>query len=118
MDPNHTTMKYTLLIAFLFSSFLQAQNAGYNPEIQHDPLFKFASFVNVGNQTYHVEDIHKNKNLIYKPLLSENHSLGFTTDNFWVRFKLINTQLTERFYYLETARPVTDIANLYQISVN
>ena len=116
MAPNHTTMKYTLLIAFLFSSFLQAQNAGYSPEIQHDPLFKFASFVNVGNQTYHVEDIHKNKNLIYKPLLSENHSLGFTTDNFWVRFKLINTQLTERFYYLETARPVTDIANLYQIS--
>jgi len=109
-------MKFVLLIALFCSYSINAQSQEFNPETNDVPLYQFASFTNVGDIAYSIEDIQLNENLIYKPLQSENHSVGFTSDNFWIQFKLTNSQATEHVYYLETARPITDVANLYQIA--
>ncbi len=116
MGPNESIMKYTLFIALFFCHFIQAQNQAFNPETSTASLYQLARFTNVGDSLYSIEDVLENKHIIYKPLESENHSVGFTSDHFWIQFKLSNSQVTERVYYLETARPITDIVNLYQIS--
>ncbi|WP_417196511.1 7TM diverse intracellular signaling domain-containing protein [Bizionia sp.] len=109
-------MKFVLLIALFCSYSINAQSQEFNPETNDVPLYQLASYTNVGDAAYSIEDIQLNNDLIYKPLQSENHSVGFTSDNFWIQFKLTNSQATEHVYYLETARPITDVANLYQIA--
>lgn len=42
--------------------------------------------------------------------------LGFTDGTYWVRFSLENTQDEAQTYYLETARPITDVVHLYQLT--
>lgn len=48
-------------------------------------------------------------------LQSANTNLGFTNHNYWVRFTLSNPSSAPKRVFLETARPITDIANLYRI---
>ncbi|MFC5623838.1 hybrid sensor histidine kinase/response regulator [Algoriphagus winogradskyi] len=42
--------------------------------------------------------------------------LGFTDGTYWVRFSLENTLDKPLTYYLETARPITDVVHLYQLT--
>ncbi|SDD96620.1 Signal transduction histidine kinase [Pricia antarctica] len=49
----------------------------------------------------------------FEPLTDFDENLGFSKDNFWMRFQLKNQTEKEGHYYLETARPITDIVTLY-----
>ncbi|WP_052184248.1 hybrid sensor histidine kinase/response regulator [Psychroserpens sp. Hel_I_66] len=109
-------MKLTLLFTLFLGLSLYAQDVTYNPETSKGKLFEYAEFANVGKETFGLESILTNPDIEYENLESENHSVGFTTDNFWVRFKLENSDDIQKTYYLETARPITDIALMYQIS--
>ncbi len=51
----------------------------------------------------------------FVPLLNPTTNLGFTSHHYWVRFKLTNSSDQELLLFLETARPITDVADLYKI---
>ncbi|WMI64145.1 7TM diverse intracellular signaling domain-containing protein [Aestuariibaculum sp. YM273] len=109
-------MKTLLLIALIVSNFTFAQQPAFNPESNAGKLYQYAEFANVGKSQYSINDILDNTQLDFQNLKSENHDLGFTSDTYWVRFKLKNTSDSRKTYYLETARPITDVVNLYGIS--
>lgn len=49
----------------------------------------------------------------FQPLVDVNTNLGFTDHHYWVKFELENEESEPKTLYLETARPITDIATLY-----
>lgn len=51
----------------------------------------------------------------FQKLKNENQDLGFTNDHYWLHFTLKNTSKKSLNYYLETARPIIDFAELYTI---
>lgn len=109
-------MKLTLLFSLL-SIGLYAQQRAYNPDTSLKKLYNFAEFTATEKSVFSIEEI-ISSDLEFKPISSENHSIGFTSGNFWTRFKLFNSGSESKTYYLQTARPITDIADLYQISEN
>ncbi|MEL0455647.1 7TM diverse intracellular signaling domain-containing protein [Flavobacteriaceae bacterium SZ-1-7] len=109
-------MKQILLLTYLVGLNLFCQNQTFDVLKNEGELFEFAEFTNVGKLDLSISEITQNAQLDYQTLESGNHSVGFTSDNYWVRFKLINSSDTPQTYYLETARPITDAANMFQIS--
>ena len=106
----------TYLFFFLFV-YTYAQNENpYNPLTSKGQLFEYASYVNVENNPLDVKEVIASDKLHFHPLNSENLSLGFTSSKYWVRFKLENSTQKNSIYYLETARPITDVANLYVVN--
>lgn len=53
--------------------------------------------------------------LEFQSLISPVTNLGFTNKNYWVRFTLSNQNNVVKTYFLETARPVTDVVDLYWV---
>lgn len=111
-------MKLTLLYTCLLGLSLQAQNSIFDPENSKGQLYEYAEFIDVGQKEMDIHQIQENSSFDYNSLDSENHSVGFTTDNYWLRFQLQNTSNQSKIYYLETARPITDVAELYQSDAN
>lgn len=107
-------MKFIFILTFLLACSLQAQNLAFDPIDSKGSLYEYAEFTNTANRDLTFDEVIQNKYLEFSPLTSENHSLGFTSDEYWVRFQLKNSTETIQTYYLETARPITDIVNLYQ----
>ncbi len=110
------TMKQLLLFIYILGFSLYAQQEAFNPQNSKGSLYEYAEFSNAGRLNFDIHDVISDSHLKYSNLESENHSVGFTSDNYWVRFKLINSSKSPSVYYLETARPITDIVDLYQIS--
>lgn len=108
-------MKQLLLITYLLAYISYAQKPVFDPEKSQGDLFEYAEFTNVGNSDYSISNILTSKLLNYSNLESQNHDFGFNSDTHWIRFRLKNSSKKAKTYYLETARPVTDIVNLYQI---
>ncbi|MGB3607432.1 7TM diverse intracellular signaling domain-containing protein [Psychroserpens sp.] len=108
-------MKQLLLITYLLAYALHAQKPIFDPEKSSGELYQYAEFTNVGIANYSIDDILNNSLLEYEELNSENHDFGFTSDAYWIRFKLKNSSNSSLRYYLETARPITDIVNLYHV---
>lgn len=108
-------MKHLLLITYVFVCFSYAQKPVFDPEKSSGELFEFAEFTNVGQSQYTIDEIRNNNQLHYENLQSENHDFGFTSDIHWIRFKLKNSSNTANTYYLQTARPITDVVDLYEI---
>ncbi len=109
-------MKSFLLLIYLLVSFSYAQKPAYNPENSSGKLFEYAEYLQVeDDRSYSIDDIIASKDLNFSDLSSENHDLGFTQDTYWVRFSLKNSSNHNKLYFLQTARPITDVANLYQL---
>ncbi|MGJ8667658.1 MAG: 7TM diverse intracellular signaling domain-containing protein [Patiriisocius sp.] len=108
-------MNKFLFILLFCTGYLSAQTLPFDPENDKGQLFEYAQFTNAGRNDYSISEIINNNYLKYEDLLTENHSLGFTTDFYWLKFQLKNSTDEKQSYYLETARPITDVVNLYQI---
>ena len=79
-------------------------------------LHQYASIVNVGNKTLDVQYVAVNYESLHpKRLQTENEDLGFTKDNYWGKLQLHNGTDAVLNYYLETARPITDVVELFTI---
>lgn len=115
---NAPTMKQFLLVTYFIGLNLFAQNKVFNTENSKGQLYEYASFTNTGNKNLNIQDVLTNNSLVYNKLDTDNHSLGFTSNNYWVKFKIKNNSDNYKSFYLETARPITDVANLYQIHLN
>ena len=107
-------MKHILLTTYFICLGLTAQNPAFNPEISKGQLYEYADFVDVGQSNIDIFQIQDNELLEFNSLESDNHSVGFTTSNYWLRFRLENSSEQSKVYYLETARPITDVAELFQ----
>jgi len=76
-----------------------------------------AEIAPVDSPDYTLEEIIKmESSLGFHRLKNPITDLGFTDQTFWLRFSLENDTDQPKTFYLETARPITDVAHLYQLS--
>lgn len=73
------------------------------------------SILLAGQKDYSFDEIRNNPNLGFVPLSSLKENLGFSNESYWMTFNLENQSSRFKQYYLETARPITDIVNLYLV---
>lgn len=101
--------------ALAYSQVTEADNFEKFPVSIHEK----AEILDTGLDIVNLEKLLESTSAFdFKKLTSPNTNLGFTNKHYWVRFKLDNTSENPKKVYLETARPITDIANLYQIDRN
>lgn len=82
-------------------------------------LHSYATIIDVDQQKYSVEFIKNNfQKSNPQKLKTENDDLGFTNHYFWIQFQVENTSNTTITFFIETARPVSDFANLYILNVS
>ncbi len=114
-------LKYgSLLFLCLFAIQINAQNSYQaEPLSEAISLHEYAVFANAGQETYTLEEIRNNpENLDFQPMGSENPNIGFTKDQYWVKFRITNNTAENFTYYLETARPITDRIDLFSIDTS
>ncbi|MCB4807055.1 response regulator [Tamlana sp. 62-3] len=109
-------MKQILLLTYFIGLSLFAQKQVFDTEKSTGNLYEYAQFTNVGDSNFSINDLRNNKSIVYSNLETDYHSVGFTSSNYWIRFKINNSSKYPKSYYLETGRPITDVANLYQIN--
>lgn len=119
--PIYSSIRIILIVSWLLFSntYLSAQHI-----FTQENLFETASihnnveYVDVGQANLTLDQIRDDKVFHFLPLQKENKDFGFTTHNYWLRFQLKNSTDEELVYFLETARPITDLAELYAIKSN
>lgn len=110
-------MHKTTLWLLLFCNVIWAQTTEvFNPLLTNKKLYEVAKIINVEDKLLSLEEVKAIDTSRFKPLTSDNLNLGFTTSNYWVNFNLENTTNNPIVYYLETARPITNEANLYKLT--
>lgn len=112
---------FFLLLIFLFLSvaseaqYIVADAAQFKDGVS---LHKYTKIVNVGQRNYTIQEIINDKSLKFEPLLVENKDLGFTDDNYWLVFEILNNTASDVNPFLETSRAIVDLAELYVIDLN
>ncbi|WP_367771291.1 7TM diverse intracellular signaling domain-containing protein [Flavobacterium sp. WC2421] len=117
---NNTTKSKSKIFFFLFFFFLTNSYSQYVFHSNDLPnvisLHKQASIINVGDKTLDIEYIISNYDSLHpQALKTKNEDLGFTNDNYWGKLQLQNDSDSVLNYYLETARPITDVVELFLI---
>ena len=79
-------------------------------------ILEYAQILNTGAKTLTLNGIINNtEKLPFKKLSGKLGNLGFTNENYWLKFQLKNTTRTALSYYLQTAEPTTNQVNLYLV---
>lgn len=79
-------------------------------------LHNYTTVADVGTSDLEIQYVMSNfESLNPRPLQTENDDLGFNQNNFWAKLELQNATDLDLHYYLETARPITDLVELYTI---
>ena len=105
---------------FILSFISFTANAQFSFRSDQTPesvsIYKYAKIACANDKDYDVSQlINGSAPLDFKPVKEENINIGFTSYNYWVSFEIDNSSDQNLHYYLETARPVTDIVNLFTI---
>ncbi|SFU12331.1 Signal transduction histidine kinase [Algoriphagus locisalis] len=80
-------------------------------------LHSQAEIAQVDSTNYTLEKLLENENnLDFATLKYPITDLGFTDKTFWLRFSLENNSEEAQTFFLETARPITDVVHLYQFT--
>ena len=80
-------------------------------------LQDYTSVADVGQKDLDIQFVLKNFKTLNPFELKENGDyLGFTKNNFWSMTDLVNDTNQELHYYFETARPITDLVELYIVN--
>lgn len=80
-------------------------------------LQDYTSIADVGQKDLDIQFVLKEfKTLNPKELKLKGDYLGFTENNFWSMTSLVNDTNEELHYYFETARPITDLVELYIVN--
>ncbi|WP_016990959.1 hybrid sensor histidine kinase/response regulator [Flavobacterium sp. ACAM 123] len=79
-------------------------------------LHTYTTVTDVGQKDLDIQYVMTNYDTLNpNALKTANDDLGFTQNNFWAKLALRNATDSELHYYLETALPITDLAELYII---
>lgn len=104
---------------FLFQFFLPQDKIEltYQSDLLNRSIANQFSIAEDPTQEITIEEIRSNPNLLeFKKLDNELENLDFTTSNFWLYFELYNADERGLSLVLETARPITNTAVLYEQS--
>ncbi len=104
----------TYLIMLLCFYLGQAQFIFDSKQIEHQSLHTHASIFKDESTQLKIQQVSQLEAKQFTPLIVENTDLGFTTANYWIKFSLRNDRKQSISYYLETSRPIVDVANLYE----
>ena len=119
--PIYSSIKIFMTVIWLlfFNTNLSAQYV-FTPKnlSENASIHNKVEYIDVNQLDLTFEQIRNNKTFQFRPLKIENKDFGFTNHNYWMRFQLNNETEEELVYFLETARPITDIAELYAIKNN
>lgn len=110
-------MKNSFLVC-LFLLFVNSGSAQYifkeGSLPEHISILHFAKIADAGKKELTIGQVKSGKSgLEFHKLQGIYGNLGFTSDNYWLHFDLINTLNTPLTYYLETAEPITNKVDLY-----
>lgn len=111
---------------FLLALCLLIWSAQFNCSLAQQRAYEFPldlypqSFIlDAGQEKVSLDSLIKNEsNFEFKPITQSNTNLGFTDHYYWVKFTLENPSSNPQQFYLETARPITDLADLYVFQEN
>ncbi|MDF0708099.1 hybrid sensor histidine kinase/response regulator [Flagellimonas okinawensis] len=106
---------WSIVLLFFFPFFSIAQISADGNSHEVISLRPVTSVLLAGQKDYSLEEIRNNPDLDFVPLTSLKENLGFSSDNYWLTFNLENNTESYKQYYLETARPITDVVNLFLI---
>jgi signal transduction histidine kinase/CheY-like chemotaxis protein len=124
MKQNSSTLLFNqslciqLCFFLFFSHTLRSQYILGGNDIGPFSIHSKATFVDVGTEELTLSGVRNSKTLKFIPIQKANADFGFTKNNFWIKFKLKNDGDKSLVYFLETARPITDFAELYCITSN
>lgn len=115
--PKIVNAKALCLFLLLFSTSIYSQ---YNIKEGAIPkkisLHPYALLADAGQNELSINQVAgSTSSLKYSPLKKENADLGFTDHHYWVKFQLRNETADRLDYLFETARPITDKAELFAI---
>lgn len=105
------------LLALLFQNLVFAQHKinEKNINFTQKSLHNVTKIFNSKQEQLSINDVLKIDKSIFNPLEDENQDLGFTADNYWLHFSIKNETNSDLKYYLESSRPIVDVANLYKV---
>ncbi|WP_281336335.1 hybrid sensor histidine kinase/response regulator [Flavobacterium eburneipallidum] len=107
------TLFFLLFFATSYSQYI------FKDTIERDEisLHPYTTIADVGQQKLAIDFVKNNFNTLHSVALkTENDDLGFTQNNFWTQTQLENQTNKQLIYYLETARPMTDVVELYELN--
>lgn len=115
----HLRALWFVFVALFFFSTVHSQYIFKEPLPASVSLHPYTTIANVGDQEFNIDFVRTNyaKFDAWK-LKTENDDLGFTAKHFWAKTALQNSTSKSIEYYLETARPITDLVEMYVIDDN
>ena len=116
MKTKTTLLFWLTIVLFLISvngnsQFLIKENSSFKSQSLH----KYTSIINLKDKKISIKEALKIPKDQFEPLFFENTDLGFTTDQYWLHFSIKNATTKVVSYYLETSRPIVDVANFYKV---
>lgn len=105
-------------VLFCFVVFpLQAQFVvNQESNFEEVSLHPFAKITKVDARAYTIDEVLNDRSLVFRQLTNKNEDLGFTNSHYWITFEIENHSSIEKTYFLETCRPIVDVADLYSIN--
>lgn len=80
-------------------------------------LYQSAQIANVGKEHLSFSEFQSIQHeLSFRDLKRQNEDLGFTSDFYWLKFPVSNTENQYKEVFFETARPITDLVELYLVN--
>jgi hypothetical protein len=112
MQHRQTIFNHLILIAAI-SLFTATDGYSHSPRYTH--LATSASIAEDPDHSWTVEEIAKGMyNDAFTSINEPIPNLNFTTSTYWVKLRLTNAKNAESEFYLEVARPLTNVVNLYR----
>jgi hypothetical protein len=115
MIKNYTVAILLLLLPFF--GFTQYR-IDSNSKFKEVSLHNYARIYNANDAELTVSQAAQLPDFYFTNLPNENTDIGFTCSNYWIKFQIQNDSNEEVFYYLETSRPIVDVAIFYKISAS
>lgn len=116
---NTTISKICIIFLLLFTKNSYSQYVFQSNSLPDKvSLQKNTQVADVGQKDLGIQYVMNNYNSLH-PIDLKKHSdyLGFTENHFWSKTEIENRTNSDLRYYLETARPITDLVELYIVDV-
>lgn len=119
MRLNRTMTANVLSLAFFLTSSIAAfAQSVADLDSNSLSLRPKTSIFMAGTKEYGFDQVLQDESLTFVPLTSIKENIGFSNENYWLKFDIENTTAEYAEYYIETARPITDVVNLYLVDQN
>ncbi len=107
-----------ILIGVMHDGMAQKELTGEN-FLNPVTIYEYAKITNVGDAVFSIEEFLAQENeYVFDKIEGANTNLGFTKDNYWLKFTLSNVTDKPLSVFFETGRPITDIIELHQINAS